>query len=100
MPRKWIAKRIEVLDPEKDYDEIWKLMTAYRANDFIMNLIYAITFPHFFIREFGARPLVDGGAGKILTKADRRSDDTSWKMQTWWHYGSSHGKNQEECRLH
>lgn len=90
MPYKWINKRVEQLDAEKDYDEIWKLMTAYRPSDFIMNFIYAVTFPHFYVEEYGAIALVDGGIGKVLTKADKRADDTSWKMQTWWHYGSTH----------
>ena len=92
MPRKWIASRIKSLDPCKDYDEIWRLSTAYRPNDFIMNLIYAITFPHFFVRELDALPLFDDGNGKILKRADARADDTSWKMQVWWNYGSKHEK--------
>lgn len=104
MARKWIAKRIDELDPTTDYDEIWKLGSAYRPNDFMMNLIYAVTFPHFFVREHDARPLINQGQGKILTKADKRSDDTSWKMQVWWHYGSHHEetrKNVESInRLH
>lgn len=90
MPYKWINKRIAQLDAEKDYDEIWRLMTAYRPNDFIMNFIYAVTFPHFYVEEYGAVALVDNGVGKVLTKPDKRADDTSWKMQTWWHYGSNH----------
>lgn len=92
MPRKWIAKRITALDPDTDYDEIWKLSSAYRPNDFMMNLVYAVTFPHFFVREHDAIPLFDEGKGKILADPHKRSDDTSWKMQVWWHYGSHHQK--------
>lgn len=103
-PKKWIAQRIAALDPDKDYDEIWKLMSAYRPNDFFMNLVYTITFPHFFVREHDARPLFDHGQGKILSRPDARSDDTSWKMQVWWHYGSSHEKTRKNVesinRLH
>lgn len=90
MPRKWIASRINSLDPNKDYDEIWRLSTAYRPTDFIMNLIYAVTFPHFFVRELDALPLFDDGDGKIIKRRDARADDTSWKMQVWWNYGSTH----------
>lgn len=90
MPRKWIAKRINSLDPTIDFDEIWKLSSAYRPNDFIMNLIYTVTFPHFFVRELDALPLFNEGSGKILSRRDARADDTSWKMQVWWNYGSSH----------
>ncbi len=90
MAYKWISKRVSQLDAEKDYDEIWKLLTAYRPNDFIMNFVYAVTFPHFYVEEYGAIALVDNGIGKVLTKPDKRADDTSWKMQTWWHYGSTH----------
>lgn len=66
MTRKWIAARIDQLDPATDYDEIWKLSAAYRPTDFIMNLVYAVTFPHFFVRELDALPLIDNGDGKIL----------------------------------
>lgn len=104
MPRKWIAARIQSLDPNKDYDEIWKLSSAYRPDDFIMNLVYAVTFPHFFVRELDALPLFDESEGKILKRSDARADDTSRKMQIWWHYGSSHDmtmKNVESInRLH
>lgn len=95
MARHWIAERIRQLDPTTDYDEIWKLATAYRPTDFIMNLIYAVTFPHFFVRRLDALPLFDGGVGKILKKPDARSDDTSWKMQVWWHHGSRHDKTRQ-----
>ena len=95
MTRKWIAARIDQLDPATDYDEIWKLSAAYRPTDFIMNLVYAVTFPHFFVRELDALPLIDNGDGKILKNSFRRSDDTSWKMQVWWHYGSHHDKTRE-----
>lgn len=95
MSRNWIAKRIQQLDPTTDYDEVWKLAAAYRPTDFIMNLIYAVTFPHFFVRRLDALPLFDSGNGKILKKADSRSDDTSWKMQVWWHYGSHHEKTRQ-----
>lgn len=95
MARHWIADRIDQLDPQRDYDEIWKLATAYRPTDFIMNLVYAVTFPHFFVRRLDALPLFDGGTGKILSKPDARSDDTSWKMQVWWHFGSHHDKTQK-----
>lgn len=88
MTRKWIADRIASLDPDVDFDEIWKLSTAYRPTDFVMNFIYAVTFPHFFVRELDAAPLFDGGKGKVLRKPDLRADDTSWKMQYWWHHGS------------
>jgi hypothetical protein len=104
MTRKWIASRIDSLDPNKDYDEIWRLSAAYRPNDFIMNLVYAVTFPHFFVRELDALPLFNDGDGKILKRSDTRADDTSWKMQVWWNYGSTHEstvKNVESInRLH
>jgi hypothetical protein len=89
MPRKWIAKRIAELDPATDYDEIWKLSSCYRPNDFMMNLVYAVTFPHFIIRRSGSRPVHRDGKGKVYTAPDTRADNTSWKMQHWWHHGSS-----------
>lgn len=104
MARKWIAQRIAALDPEISYDEIWKLSSAYRPNDFLMNLVYAVTFPHFFVRELDAIPLIDEDLGKILSRPDARAEDTSWKMQLWWHYGSDHEKTRHNVesinRLH
>ena len=32
-PKKWIADKIESLDPYKDYIEIWRLSSSYRLND-------------------------------------------------------------------
>ncbi|MFJ6377932.1 oxygenase MpaB family protein [Pseudarthrobacter oxydans] len=70
----------------------------------MMNLIYAVTFPHFYIPEHGAIPLANGGKGKIMQRGDKRADDTSRKMQVWWNYGSHHPethKNVESInRLH
>jgi hypothetical protein len=104
MPRKWIARRIAELDPATDYDEIWKLSSCYRPNDFMMNLIYAVTFPHFVIRRNGSGPVHRAGKGKVHTAADARSDATSWKMQHWWHYGSGAGETRANIeavnRLH
>jgi hypothetical protein len=34
MPYKWIADEIERLDPEVDYERIWKLSTTYWVDDF------------------------------------------------------------------
>ncbi|MGW1742030.1 oxygenase MpaB family protein [Nocardia sp. NPDC001965] len=90
MPRKWIADRISGLDPEVDYDEIWKLMTSYRSNDFINNLHYTVTFPHFFLFESVARSVYSSGAGKILNDPDKRADDTMRKMHIWWQNGANH----------
>lgn len=86
MSRKWIDSRIQSLDPHKDYDEIWSLPSAYRPTEFIMNVVYAVTFPYFFVRELDAMPLFDEGDGKILNRQDARADDASWKMQVWWDY--------------
>ena len=89
MPRKWIAQRIAELDPDVDYDEIWKLSSCYRPTEFTMNLIYAVSFVHFLVREADALPVYNGGHGKLFTDPDKRADDTSWKMQHWWHHGAT-----------
>ncbi|HWL44302.1 MAG TPA: hypothetical protein VNQ73_15280 [Ilumatobacter sp.] len=87
--RKWIARRMEELDPETDYDEIWKLMAAYQPNEFVMNLVYTVTFPHFIVRELDALPVVRAGDGKMFQRAHSRADDTTRKFQTWWANGST-----------
>ena len=56
-PRRWIADEIERLDPERDYEAIWRLTSSYGLDDFALNLVYAHLFPHFYLPSHGARPL-------------------------------------------
>ena len=36
--RRWIAQEIERLDPEVDYEAIWRLTSTYGLDDFAVNL--------------------------------------------------------------
>lgn len=86
---KWIERKMEDLDPEVDYEEIWRLATAYRISEFQMNFFYAYIFAHFVATPQGARTVVRGGTGKILHRQDKRFSDTSRQMLTWWENGPS-----------
>ena len=89
-PRKWIAAEVAGLDPRADYERIWQLANVYAVSDFLMDYIYAITFPRFLVTFRGSHAVLRDGAGKIVTKPNKRMDDTSRHMLTWWENGPSH----------
>jgi hypothetical protein len=91
---KWIAGEIERLDPEVDYEEIWKLSTCYYVNDFMMNFLYTTGFPHFILPPRGGETVGRGGSGKILQLQDRREADTVNHFWTWFEMGPSHTDTQ------
>ncbi|KAK5447983.1 hypothetical protein LTS15_009482 [Exophiala xenobiotica] len=86
---RWMNNAISKLDPEKDYETIWRIMTGYKANDFMNNLIYALTFPNFVVTENGARAVWREDGGKVLNKAILREEETDHTNATWWYYGPS-----------
>ena len=85
----WIGKAIDGLDPEKDYEKIWRLMTSYHLNDFMNNLIYSLTFPNFIITAHGAEAVFRDDGGKVVQKATHRIEETENTNFTWWFYGPS-----------
>lgn len=89
-PRRWITDEIARLDPERDWARIYQLMTAYRTNDFMLDLMYVHTFPHFLVAEHGPLPVWRGGAqeNKVVQRASVRADDTGWHNMLWL-YGPS-----------
>jgi hypothetical protein len=86
-PRKWIQQRIESLDPEKDYEEIWRLSAGYGLTPFLLNLVYALTFPNFIATEQGSRAVWRSDGGKIVYKATQRVEQTANNNAIWWWYG-------------
>jgi hypothetical protein len=88
--RKWIARSVARLDPYKDYAEIIKLMTIYRANDAFMDFIYSVTFPNFIIGNHGAEGIFREGKGKAIRHMERRMDQTSQHILVWCEYGPDH----------
>lgn len=91
---KWIDREIAILDPEVDYERIWKLATTYRMTGFQLNFFYVYVFAHFFIAPNGTEVIVREGRGKALTRADDRADDTARHQLTWW----EHGPHAEETK--
>lgn len=86
-PRKWIADEIASLDPQVDYARIWKLSSIYYINDFLMDYVYAFTFPRFIAPVRGAEAVLRGGTGKLYTAPDKRMDSTARHMMVWWEKG-------------
>jgi hypothetical protein len=102
--RRWIAQEIERLDPEVDYEAIWRLTSTYGLDDFAVNLVYAHLFPHFVIPMHGSETVYRGGDGKVVERATQRVEDTFRHNLTWWTYGPSHERTQASVaninRLH
>jgi hypothetical protein len=89
-PRKWIARKIASLDPHRDYAEMWRLMSTYRAGDAFMDLIYSITFPNFVLPNHGALAVLRSGTGKVHRFGERRMDDTARHILIWSEFGPDH----------
>ncbi|KAF2501402.1 hypothetical protein BU16DRAFT_198760 [Lophium mytilinum] len=92
---RWIQKRIETLDPYKDYEEIYRLSVSYGGNDFINNLIYTLIFPNFVVTEHGARVVWREDGGKVFAAATGRVEQTATANDTWWYYGPSDPRTQK-----
>lgn len=86
-PKKWIADKIESLDPYKDYIEIWRLSSSYRLNDFMQNFIYALTFPNFIVTDWGSKAVWREDGGKVLHQSTSRVEQTGSANALWWFYG-------------
>lgn len=104
MPYKWIKREIESLDPEVDYEKIWRLSASYDVDDFVLNLGYALTLPTTLIPEHGVRTVWREGEGKILNKAISRANQTAQFIVILSWYGAGHPKSIKEVnrvnRLH
>lgn len=88
--RKWIDAEIDRLDPETDWEQMYRLMNAYRPTDFMLDLIYAHVFPHFMVPAHGAIPVWrEGQNAKVVNHGGQRADDTSLHNMIWWHHGPS-----------
>ena len=88
-PRKWIREELATLDPHRDYERIVALNTSYHMSDFLLDYVYAMTFPNFIAPEHGAETVIREGKGKIYTNPNKRMDDTSRHMLIWWENGPS-----------
>ncbi|KAI8228646.1 hypothetical protein K4K54_002083 [Colletotrichum sp. SAR 10_86] len=91
---KWIAKAVDSLDPETDYELIWRLTSSYHLSDFANNLIYTLTFPNFVVSSHGSTPVWRSDGGKVVHKASDRVDRTEHYNMAWWYYGPS----DQRCR--
>ncbi|WAC74619.1 hypothetical protein OU995_07910 [Roseateles sp. SL47] len=103
-PKKWIRAEIETLDPHEDYVRIWQLGACYGANEFIQNLIYALTFPNFVVTEWGSEVVWREDGGKVVSRANSRVEQTQAANALWWWYGPHHEKTKKSVeginRLH
>ncbi|KAF6795456.1 hypothetical protein CSOJ01_13395 [Colletotrichum sojae] len=86
---KWISKAIDSLDPETDYELIWRLSSSYHLSDFANNLVYTLTFPNFTVSSHGAAPVWRSDGGKVVHRAADRLEKTESYNMAWWYYGPS-----------
>ncbi|EPE04829.1 trans-anethole oxidase [Ophiostoma piceae UAMH 11346] len=87
--RHWVSAAIESLDPEKDYELMWRLMSCYRSSDFMNNFTYALTFPNFIVTPHGSEVVWRKDGGKVINVSTTRVEDTENYNMTWWYYGPS-----------
>lgn len=84
---KWLAGRIESLDPETEYDEIMRLVAEHRLTAPIVNLTLLVTTAQTALPPSGSATLI--GTGKMLHRGEQRFRDGSSYLLTWFTHGSS-----------
>ncbi|CCQ46123.1 hypothetical protein ARTSIC4J27_2083 [Pseudarthrobacter siccitolerans] len=94
---KWISAEIERLDPNVDYETIWKLSTCYWVNDFMMSFLYTTGFPHFTLPPTGPKSLE--ATNKIFARTDKREEDTTDHLWTWFERGPSSPEMQKSVDI-
>lgn len=85
--RKWIKRRLAALDPTQDFEEIIKLSTLYRANDFQLAWFFSVGTPAAGISEHVLKSVWRNGKGAA---PDRRRDDSCDHLMTWFEHGPDH----------
>jgi hypothetical protein len=83
---RWIKRRVETLDAERDYTEIVKLTTLFHVNAFFVDW----AFTHIICRAttgHSAKAITREGTGKLVNRADSRFDDTSHHFLVWNQWG-------------
>jgi hypothetical protein len=86
-PKKWIRAEIESLNPATDYVRIWQLSSCYGSDEFMQNLIYALTFPNFVVTEWGSTAVWREDGGKVVERSSSRVEQTQNANALWWWYG-------------
>ena len=94
---KWIAKEIDRLDPEVDYERIVALSNIYYANDFVMNLYYTIIFPCDIVPPHVAEAVAH--TKKVAERGQQRADDTFAHFWKWFEYGPNHLTTQRSVAM-
>ncbi|OHF03204.1 hypothetical protein CORC01_01588 [Colletotrichum orchidophilum] len=87
----WISRAIGTMDPETDYELIWRLTSSYHLSDFANNLVYTLTFPNFIIPMQGAEVVWRSDGGKFVHKAIGRVEH--YNMSSWYY-----GPSDQRCR--
>lgn len=95
---KWIAREIDRLDPEVDYERIWALTSIYYANRFVLNLLYTTGVAKVLLNSEAAATLVRGGQGPIMVDGQRRQTETIGYFLRWFELGPSHPDTQRSVR--
>lgn len=86
-PNKWIAKEIAGLDPEIDYERIWKLATMYYPTEFSANLSYILAIPKYMVPLHAAETVFRNGSGKVYKRPVQRMEDSLKHTNLWWENG-------------
>ncbi|WP_175717876.1 hypothetical protein [Burkholderia anthina] len=90
---KWIAREIERLDPEVDYERIWALSTTYYMNDMFMNFLYT-TGVQCFTQPPEGSVMMGLITKKAVNRKQKRADDTLQHFWKWFEMGPSNLETQ------
>jgi hypothetical protein len=83
---RWIKRRVETLDPQRDYTEIVKLTSQFHINNFILDWAFT-TIMCRATNGHSAVAINREGTGKLVTTADNRFDDTTDHFLVWNEFG-------------
>lgn len=86
-PRKWIARRLDELDAERDHVEIVRLSTLYAANALQMSWFYAVNTPSRGIAPAVMDAVWRDGTGIYNTHAQARVHDSVDHLVVWLEHG-------------
>ncbi|MBC2638199.1 MULTISPECIES: hypothetical protein [unclassified Rhodococcus (in: high G+C Gram-positive bacteria)] len=83
---RWIKRRVQTLDPQRDYTEIVKLGSLFHVNDFVLDWAFT-TIMCRATNGHSAVAINREGTGKLVTTAGNRFDDTTDHFLVWNEFG-------------
>ncbi|KAI8722925.1 hypothetical protein NCS52_00438000 [Fusarium sp. LHS14.1] len=91
---KWIAKYLDTLDPETEYDQIIRTANFFAGTSFAVAIGYCSTFVHLVQTPAGAAAIHHGG--RVYKRGHQRFYETQNHFLDWMWYGSDSDETIED----